>query len=93
MNFQTKDVSFVSQMQEWFPDSPWLDCDPRSIAKAISTERRKWVQKGERVKVANLRASRQQFAKMMQNTDKIDRFIRIAQDGLYKEVMKLKSEA
>lgn len=30
---------------------------------------------------------------MMQNTDKIDRFIRIAQDGLYKEVMKLKSEA
>lgn len=57
MNFQTKDVEFINQMQEWFPDSPWLNCSARSIANAISTERNKWLQEGERVKVTNLRAS------------------------------------
>ena len=92
MNFQTKDVEFINQMQEWFPDSPWLNCSARSIANAISTERNKWLQEGERVKVTNLRASRQQFVKMMQNSHKIDRFIHIAYDGLYKGVMKLKAE-
>ena len=92
MNFQTRDVAFIKQMQEWFPDSPWLSSSTKKIANAISTERHKWMREGMRVKVTNLRASRQQFAKTMQNTDKIDRFIRIANDGLYKQVMKLKAE-
>ena len=89
LNYHTADVAFVTQMQQWFPDIPCLKNNTRKITKAISTERKKWTLENLQIKITNLKTNKRALERQLK-AEKIERCIKIAYEGLYKDVLSLK---
>jgi hypothetical protein len=86
------DVGFIKQIAVWFPEIISTDDEEqiRKLCKSMSAERKKWKMNGKPISLTDMEANKRRLTGMKE--DKINRIIKVAYQGLYLPLVKLKEK-